>query len=128
MEAPIARPNILVVDDNPANLKLLFHILSEKSYKVRVAPSGQLALNACNSNPPDLILLDINMPEMNGYEVCQRLKASEKTRDIPVIFISALDDTNNKVNAFTVGGIDYITKPFKRLEVLARIENQLRIR
>ncbi|MBD1901642.1 response regulator [Trichocoleus sp. DQ-A3] len=128
MEVSIARPNILVVDDNPANLKLLLHILSEKSYKVRVAPGGQLALNACNSNPPDLILLDINMPEMNGHEVCQRLKASEKTRDIPVIFISALDDTNNIVNAFTVGGIDYITKPFKRLEVLARIENQLRIR
>lgn len=128
MEVPIARTNILVVDDNPVNLKLLFHILSEQSYKVRVAPSGQLAINACNSNPPDLILLDINMPEMNGYEVCQHLKASDKTRDIPVIFISALDDTTNKVNAFTVGGIDYITKPFKRLEVLARIENQLRVR
>ncbi|MBD2740316.1 adenylate/guanylate cyclase domain-containing protein [Coleofasciculus sp. FACHB-1120] len=128
MESPIARPNILAVDDNPVNLKLLFHILSEQDYKVRVAPNGQLAINACNSNPPDLILLDVNMPDMNGYEVCQHLKASEKTRDIPVIFISALDQTVNKINAFKVGGVDYITKPFERLEVLARIENQLRIR
>lgn len=122
------KANILVVDDNQANLKLLTQILSKNGYKVRVSPSGKFALNSCQSNPPDLILLDINMPEMNGYEVCQHLKASKQTRDIPVIFISALDEALNKVNAFTVGGVDYITKPFEPLEVLARIENQLRLR
>ncbi len=122
------KANILVVDDKPENLKLLTQILSNQGYKVRVSPSGKLALKSCQSNPPDLILLDINMPEMDGYEVCQHLKASEQTGDIPVIFISALDETINKLNAFTVGGVDYITKPFEPLEVLARIEHQLRLR
>ncbi|MBD1927233.1 response regulator [Trichocoleus sp. FACHB-90] len=127
-EAITSKGNLLVVDDNQVNLKLLTQILSKNGYKVRVAPSGKFALNSCQSNPPDLILLDINMPEMNGYEVCQHLKASKQTRNIPVIFISALDEAINKVNAFTVGGVDYITKPFEPLEVLARIENQLRLR
>jgi PAS domain S-box-containing protein len=127
MEAPISKSNILVVDDNPANLKLLFQMLSQEGYKVRVSLSGKLALTSCKSNPPDLILLDVNMPEMNGYEVCKYLKSSANTRDIPVIFISALDETINKINAFTVGGVDYITKPFEPLEVLARIQNQLRL-
>ncbi len=127
MEAPISKINILVVDDNPANLKLLFQMLSQEGYKVRVSLSGKLALTSCKSNPPDLILLDVNMPEMNGYEVCKYLKSSANTRDIPVIFISALDETINKINAFTVGGVDYITKPFEPLEVLARIQNQLRL-
>lgn len=123
-----SKANLLVVDDNQVNLKLLAQILSINGYKVRVSPNGKFALNSCQSNPPDLILLDINMPEMNGYEVCQHLKASKQTRDIPVIFISALDEASNKVNAFTVGGVDYITKPFEPLEVLARVENQLRLR
>ncbi|MEP0798852.1 response regulator [Funiculus sociatus GB2-M1] len=127
-ETITSKANLLVVDDNQVNLKLLTQILSKNGYKVRVSPNGKFALNSCQSNPPDLILLDINMPEMNGYEVCQHLKASKQTRDIPVIFISALDEALNKVNAFTVGGVDYITKPFEPLEVLARIENQLRLR
>lgn len=123
-----AKAKILVVDDKPENLKLLTQILSEKGYKIRVSPSGKLALESCQSNPPDLILLDINMPEMDGYEVCKHLKHNELTRDIPVIFVSALDEPINKVNAFTAGGVDYITKPFEPLEVLARIEHQLRLR
>ena len=122
-----SKPNILVVDDNPENLKLLTQMLSKEGYKVRVSPSGNLALKSSQTTPPDLILLDINMPEMNGYEVCKRLKAKEQTRDIPVIFISALDEAIDKVNAFTAGGVDYITKPFEPLEVVARIENQLRL-
>ncbi|MFB2923641.1 MULTISPECIES: adenylate/guanylate cyclase domain-containing protein [Aerosakkonema] len=122
------KANILVVDDIPGNIKLLTQILSNHGYKVRVSPSGKLALQSSQSNPPDLILLDINMPEMDGYEVCQHLKKSEQTRDIPVIFISALDEAINKVKAFGVGGVDYITKPFEPSEVLARIENQLRLR
>ena len=120
--------HILVVDDQPENLKLLAKFLSIKGYKIRLSSSGKLALNSAQSNPPDLILLDINMPEMDGYEVCQHLKANEQTRDIPVIFISALDEPINKVNAFTVGAVDYITKPFEAVEFLARIEHQLRHR
>lgn len=124
----IAKAKILVVDDKPENLKLLTQILSDRGYKVRVAPSGKLALKSCESNLPDLILLDINMPEMNGYEVCKNLKLDLDTRDIPVIFISASDEVIDKVNAFTVGGVDYITKPFEPLEVIARIEHQLHLR
>jgi two-component system cell cycle response regulator len=119
---------ILVVDDTPANLTLLVQMLSGHGYKVRVAPTGKLALASAQSNPPDLILLDVNMPDMNGYAVCHQLKASDRTRDIPIIFISALDSVFNKVTAFTSGGIDYITKPFELVEVLARIQNQLRLR
>lgn len=122
------KTNILIVDDTPANISLLAQILSGHGYKVRVAPNGKLALQSVKSNPPDLILLDVKMPEMDGYQVCQHLKACEKTRDIPVIFISALDATIDKVAAFTMGGVDYITKPFESMEVLARIENQLRLR
>ena len=124
----LGKGHILVVDDTPANLTLLSQLLSEQGYKVRVAPNGKLALNSVQSNPPDLILLDITMLGMNGYQVCQQLKANPETRHIPVIFISALDEVMDKVSAFTVGGVDYITKPFEGVEVLIRVENQLRLR
>jgi CheY-like chemotaxis protein len=119
--------NILIVDDNPANLDLLSGMLFERDYKVRVATSGRWALDAVRSSAPDLIMLDINMPGMDGYEVCRQLKADINSRDIPVIFISAMDEAMDKVKAFEVGGIDYVTKPFQIEEVLARIENQLKI-
>ncbi|MGL5061180.1 MAG: hybrid sensor histidine kinase/response regulator [Microcoleus sp.] len=117
--------NILVVDDTPANLRLLAGILNNQGYKVRPVPSGELALSAARGMPPDLILLDIMMPEMDGYEVCKQIKADERTRDIPVIFISAIDDVLDKVKAFDVGGVDYITKPFQMAEVLVRVETHL---
>ena len=119
--------NILVVDDTPDNLHLLSGILSRKGYQVRPVPNGKLALSAAQRIPPDLVLLDIMMPDMDGYEVCQRLKADEVTKDIPVIFISAINDVMDKVKAFAVGGVDFITKPFQLEEVLARIETHLKI-
>jgi two-component system, NtrC family, sensor kinase len=121
------RANILVVDDTPQNLRLLTGILSEKGYQVRPVPNGKLALSAAQKMPPDIVLLDIMMPEMDGYEVCQHLKDSEVTKDIPVIFISAINDVMDKVKAFAVGGVDFITKPFQVEEVLARIETHLKI-
>jgi serine phosphatase RsbU (regulator of sigma subunit) len=124
----LLKGNLLIVDDKPANLRLLAAMLVEQGYKVRSAINGSLALTATQAAPPDMILLDINMPEMNGYEVCERLKADESTRDIPVIFISALDETHDKVKAFTVGGVDYIIKPFQLEEVLARVETHLALR
>jgi len=117
--------NILIVDDTPANLRLLSNMLTEQGYKVRAVVNGQMALTTTRAVPPDLILLDINMPGMNGYEVCQQLKADDATRAIPIIFISALDEVQDKVKAFTVGGVDYITKPFQFEEVLARVETHL---
>jgi light-regulated signal transduction histidine kinase (bacteriophytochrome) len=119
--------HILIVDDTPDNLRLLSKTLSEQGYEVQCAINGKLALMAVQHQPPDLILLDIKMPEMNGYEVCECLKMQEETAAIPVIFLSALDDVFDKVKAFTVGGADYITKPFQIEEVFARIENQLTI-
>ncbi len=123
-----SKKSILVVDDTPINLTLLTRMLSEQGYEVRVAPSGTLALLSIETSPPDLILLDIMMPEMDGYHVCRQLKTQSETREIPIIFLSALDDTSDKVKAFEMGGVDYITKPFQLTEVLARIENQLRLR
>lgn len=117
--------NILVVDDTPANLRLLSEILTRQGYKVRPVPNGKLALSAAQRLPPDVILLDIMMPEMNGFEVCEQLKADERTRDIPVIFISALNEVLDKVKAFSIGGVDYISKPFQVEEVLARIKTHL---
>jgi sigma-B regulation protein RsbU (phosphoserine phosphatase) len=122
------KADLLIVDDKPANLRLLAAMLTEQGYKVRSAINGPLALTATRAAPPDMVLLDINMPEMNGYEVCERLKADEATRDIPIIFISALDETADKVKAFAVGGLDYITKPFQLEEVLARVETHLALR
>ena len=124
---PTIQPNILVVDDKPDNVRLLSTILTERGYQVRKALNGQRALATVQEFPPTLILLDVMMPEMNGYEVCAKLKASPQTSSIPVIFLSALDDVIDKVKAFEVGGVDYITKPFHGKEVLARVANQLTI-
>ena len=119
--------NILIVDDTPENLQVLSATLSDRGYKVRGVINGKMAIRAARSGSPDLILLDIKMPEMDGYEVCTQLKADPKTSEIPVIFISALDEVLDKVTAFKVGGVDFITKPFHVAEVLARIEHQLTI-
>lgn len=118
---------ILIVDDSPDNLRVLSATLSDSNYDIRCAKNGKMALKAIASELPDLILLDIQMPELDGYQVCQQLKADARTRPIPVIFISALDDTIDKVKAFSVGGVDYITKPFQVEEVLARVRNQLNL-
>lgn len=120
--------DVLIVDDTPDNLRLLSQMLSEQGYGVRAVTSGSRALASVRATPPDLILLDIKMPQMNGYEVCEHLKADGRTRDIPIIFISALDATQDKVRAFTAGGVDYITKPFQLEEVLARVETHLALR
>lgn len=120
--------DILIVDDTPANLRVLDAMLTAQGYNVRKALNGSIALRACQAVLPNLILLDIMMPDMDGYEVCQRLKASEKTCKIPVIFLSALDDVFDKVKAFGAGGVDYITKPFQFEEVLVRVQNQLALR
>ncbi|MBE9117954.1 response regulator [Lusitaniella coriacea LEGE 07157] len=119
------RPSILVVDDTPENLRLLVNLLTQKGYKVRAVPSGKLALSGIELSRPDLILLDIMMPEMNGYEVCETLKANDSTKNIPVIFISAMSEVLDKIQAFEVGGVDYVTKPFQAEEVLARVELHL---
>jgi two-component system, sensor histidine kinase and response regulator len=124
----VSKGDILIVDDTPDNLHLLSTMLEQRGYEVRSVTNGSTALMGIQAQPPDLILLDINMPGMNGYEVCQRLKANPHTHEIPAIFISALNEVFDKVKAFTVGGVDYITKPFQVEEVLARIENQLTVR
>lgn len=121
-------PNILVVDDKPANVLLLVRILTDQGYNTRQVVSGILALQAAREDPPDLILLDIDMPEMNGFQVCEQLKADMALKDIPVIFISALNNTIDKVKAFHVGGVDYVTKPFQLPEIRSRVEAHLRIR
>lgn len=117
--------NILVVDDIAENLRILSHTLCEQGYKVRCAKNGITGLNAAQKIIPDLILLDIKMPDIDGYTVCQKLKADPTTKDIPIIFLSALDDALDKVKAFEVGGVDYIVKPFQVEEVLVRVKNQL---
>ena len=126
-EHSLAQSNIMVVDDNPDNLKVLEDMLRQEGYEVRSFPRGRLALTAAMRNPPDLILLDINMPEMNGYEVCEHLKSTEEVLGIPVIFISALDETEDKVKAFRTGAVDYISKPFQFEEVQARVETHLKV-
>jgi sigma-B regulation protein RsbU (phosphoserine phosphatase) len=120
--------DILIVDDTPANLRLLSQMLAEQGFQVRPVPDGVLALAAVQVEPPDLILLDIRMPEMCGYEVFERLKADSRTADIPIIFISALDAVEDKIKAFASGGVDYVTKPFRVEEVLARVETHLSLR
>lgn len=122
------RGDILIVDDNLNNLQVLRDMLSEHSYKVRAAPNGQTALMLANAKPPDLILLDIRMPEIDGYEVCKQLKNEEVTREIPVIFVSALDDVYDVVKGLQVGAVDYVTKPIRMEEVLARIKTHMTIR
>ncbi len=120
-----SKADILVVDDTRANLRFLAEILTQQGYAVRPALNGPMALSSAQARPPDLILLDIMMPQMDGYEVCGRLKADARTRDIPVIFLSALNEVVDKVRAFEIGGVDYITKPFQVQEVLARVETHL---
>jgi len=121
-------PSILIVDDTLANLEVLSGMLKDRGYEPRPVPSGKLALLAARSQPPDVILLDIRMPEMDGFEVCARLKADDALKEIPVIFISALDETADKVKAFSLGAVDYVTKPFQAEEVEARVRTHLRIR
>jgi diguanylate cyclase (GGDEF)-like protein len=119
------QPDILIVDDSPENLRLLTRILTKRGYKVRQAKNGMMALQSIDLVPPDLILLDIMMPGMDGYEVCQHLKANPNTAETPVIFLSALNGVLDKVKAFQIGGVDYISKPFQLEEVMARVQSQL---
>src|SRR5580704_4531176 len=125
--SPAESASIMVVDDQPANLRLLEDMLKVHGYKIRSFPRGRLALAAAAQNPPDLFLLDINMPEMNGYEVCERLKSNPELSAVPVIFLSALNAAEDKVKAFQTGGADYITKPFQFEEVQARVETHLKL-
>jgi len=117
----------MAVDDQPSNLKLLEDLLSRQGHVVRSFPRGRLALEAATRNPPDLVLLDIDMPEMSGFKVCELLKSDDKLAAIPVIFLSALNDASDKVRAFQCGGVDYVTKPFQVDEVQARVETHLKI-
>jgi DNA-binding response OmpR family regulator len=121
------RGRVLIVDDTPANLALLSEMLMERGYDVIVATNGPRALALVEASPPDLVMLDVNMPEMDGYEVCRRLHAGERTARLPVIFLSALDETKDKLAAFAAGGRDYVTKPFQVEEVMARVETQITI-
>lgn len=121
-------PLILVVDDLPANVDLLVRKLSNRGYNAQPVISGELALQAARTNPPELILLDINMPQMSGFEVCEQLKLDPALCEIPVIFISALNEEADKLRAFAVGGVDYVTKPFVLSEVYARVETHLKLR
>lgn len=119
--------NILIVDDNPNNLRVLDGILQERGYVVRPALSGEIALRAISAVRPDLILLDVRMPGIDGYETCRRIRQQENLREVPVIFISALNETDDKLNAFQVGAVDFITKPFQAHEVLVRVQTQLEL-
>lgn len=119
--------HILIVDDVPANLFVLRKILSKSSFTISEAPNGEIALNLVNKYKPDLILLDVMMPGMDGFEICERLKANIKTDNIPIIFITALTEMEHVVKGFKVGGVDYINKPFQPEEVLSRINTHLRI-
>ena len=118
---------IVIVDDNPDNLRVLSTILQDTGYKVRPAVNGEIAIASIQNLPPELILLDIRMPGIDGYEVCRRLKADERSRDIPVIFISALLEAEDKLAAFRAGGVDYVTKPFEAEEVLARVHTHMQL-
>jgi signal transduction histidine kinase len=125
---PDSGASILVVDDTPANLQVLVGMLKERGHRVRPVLEGRLALRAAKAEVPDLVLLDINMPDMNGFEVCEQLKADPKLADTPVIFISGNNETADKVRAFSVGGVDYVTKPFQMAEVEARVATHLELR
>jgi two-component system, sensor histidine kinase and response regulator len=123
-----AKPDILIVDDTLANLQVLTGLLQARGYKVRPVPNGRLALQATRNMAPDLILLDIKMPEMDGFEVCRLLKSDPQLAEIPVIFLSALSETADKIQAFGAGGVDYITKPFQIEEVEARVQTHVRLK
>jgi two-component system sensor histidine kinase/response regulator len=128
VDALPSRGNILIVDDAPLSLRLLSQMLVDEGYQVKTAIDGMQALEAVQKTSFDLILLDIMMPEMNGFQVCERLKEDERTRDVPIIFLSVLGETKDKINAFTIGGMDYVTKPFHVKEVLARIGTHVALR
>lgn len=128
MSAKNRLANILVVDDVPDNLRLLTNLLSNRGYKVRPTTSGAHALSTSRKEVPDLILLDVLMPDMDGYEVCREFKGQESTKNIPVIFLSALNELEDKIKGFEAGGVDYITKPFYEREVMQRVETHLQIR
>jgi len=128
MDSPNGVDTIMVVDDRPGNLNLLQELLTSRGYRVLTFPDGRLALQAARRTPPDLILLDIDMPGMNGFEVCRHLRGDEALHEVPVLFISAITATRDKVKAFDVGGMDYVTKPFHFEEVCARIGTHLRLR
>jgi len=123
----VPQGDILIVDDNAANLDLLGAVLRERQYRVRAVPSGPMALEAARRHPPELVMLDVNMPGMDGYETCEAFKKDASLARIPIIFISALDDPLDKVKAFRVGGRDYVTKPFSAEEVLVRVEHQVNL-
>ncbi|MDX8399900.1 MAG: response regulator [Gallionellaceae bacterium] len=123
----ISKGKILAIDDTPDSLRLLTDLLNEEGYEVRSAISGELALHAAMLNPPELVLLDIRMPDMDGYEVCRRLKAQAETRDVPVIFVSAASETAEKVLGFEIGAVDFVTKPYQRDELLARVRTHLQL-
>ena len=127
-ESKIDGGDILIVDDEIPNLQLLTQLLSEAGYQVRPAKRPQLAIESALAQPPSLILLDVRMPEMDGFAVCRRLKQEEQTRDIPVIFVSALQDVQDRIRGFEAGGVDFISKPFQELEVLARVQTHLALR
>lgn len=124
-EAETPKGNILIVDDLIDNLHFLYDILTKQGYKIRSVTNGKMALRTIYNNPPDVILLDIKLPDIDGYKICSILKAQEETSDIPIIFLSALNEVFDKVKAFQVGGVDYITKPFQVEEVIARIQTHL---
>ena len=128
IDAPPPKPIVMVIDDTPANLRLLAQMLAQVGYDVRVANSGEAGLRAAQAISPDLILLDVMMPGMDGYQACELLKADPSTHDIPVIFISALTQLESKMRGFTLGGADFITKPFQSEEVLARVRTHLSLR
>lgn len=128
METNQTKENILFIDDTPTNLEILIRLFQKEGYKVRAATSGPMGIKAAENDPPDIILLDVNMPEMNGYEVCRIVKQSEDLKHIPVIFISALTETFDKIAAFESGGVDYITKPIQIQESLARVRTHLALR
>jgi diguanylate cyclase (GGDEF)-like protein len=126
-ESPVPR-TILVVDDVPGNVRLLTMLLEARKFAVQAATTGEQALAMAAASPPDMVLLDIGLPDIDGFEVCARLKASARSRDIPVIFLTAMDGIEDKLRAFAVGGVDYVTKPFDAAEVLARVETHLQMR
>jgi len=128
MEKASEKTRIMIIDDTVENLSLLNKLLSEQGYEVSLFPKAELAMQAVELNTPDLILLDINMPGMNGFEFCERIKKNEKYQEIPIIFLSAMQNIKDKLNAFQTGGIDYITKPFQFDEVLIRVKTHIKMR
>jgi len=126
--APKDMTDILIVDDDPDNLQVLERFLKKKGYRIRLAQSGSVALQTAERDPPDLVLLDINMPDLGGFEVCRLFKENEQLRSVPILFLSGLDNTTDKVKAFQAGGVDYVTKPFQFEEILSRVETHLKMR